>query len=100
MEEKHVFLLSYLYRWPDGTWPGQLVGVYSSLEQVEHAVARLRQRPGFRDQPNGFRIDGRILDEDYDAPMFFTDGSLGHGTGPAGTSGPAPGGTDQTPSGS
>jgi hypothetical protein len=99
MEKKHVFLLSYLYHWPNGAWTGMLVGVYSSLEKAEQAIARLRQRPGFRDYPDGFRIDGRILDEDYDDPAFFADGSVGLGTGPGRTSGPVPGRIDQKPSG-
>jgi hypothetical protein len=73
MENKHVFVLSYLRPLPDGT----SIGVYSSLERAEQAIARLRQRPGFRDYPDGFQVDGRILDVDYDDPMFFDDGHAG-----------------------
>jgi hypothetical protein len=73
MEKRHVFLLSYLCPLPDGDWSGISIGVYSSLERAEQAIARLRQRPGFRDYPDGFRIDGRLLDEDYDDPTFFID---------------------------
>src|SRR5947209_2890723 len=100
MEKKHVYLLTYVCPKRDGRWTGLLVGVYSSLEEVERAITRLRRRPGFQDYPNGFRIDGRILDEDYDDPLFFFDGSVGKGTGPGGTSGPAPGRLDQPPASS
>lgn len=99
MAKVHVFLLTYLYP-HDGIWSAMLLGVYSSLGQAEQAIARLRQRPGFSDYPNGFRIDGRILDEDYDDPMFFAGGSVGKGTGPGGTPGPAPGRIDKTLGGS
>jgi hypothetical protein len=48
------------------------IGVYSSLEKVEVAKARIRLRPGYRDFPEGFRVDCYKADEDYDDPMFLT----------------------------
>jgi homoserine kinase type II len=47
------------------------IGVYSSLEAGEAAMARMRSRPGYRDFPDGFRVDSYRVDEDYDDPMFF-----------------------------
>jgi hypothetical protein len=69
---KHVYVLSYLRQYPDGQWTGTFVGVYSSLEQVEHAKKRLLSRPSYRDCPYSFRVDGVMLDVDYDDPHFFT----------------------------
>jgi hypothetical protein len=68
----HVFVLSYARPMSDGPWAGMFIGVYSSLEKVEAAKERMRVRPGFRDFPDGFRIDCLRIDEDYDDPMFFT----------------------------
>jgi hypothetical protein len=71
MDRRHVYLLSYVYPYPNGTWAGMFIGVYSSLEQAEQAVAQLRQRPGYKDYPDGFRTDARLLDHEYDDPTFF-----------------------------
>jgi hypothetical protein len=68
----HGFVLSYMRPMVDGTWAGMFVGVYSSLEKVEAAMARMRLRPGFRDFADGFRVDCYRMDKDYDDPMFFT----------------------------
>lgn len=68
-----VYVLSYMRPTNDNCWAGMFVGVYSSLESVEHAKARMRQRPGFRDFPDGFRVDCYRVDADYDDPMFFTN---------------------------
>ena len=46
----------------DGT--ERLVGIYSSEARAEAAIARLRDKPGFSDWPDGFRIFGSWLDHD------------------------------------
>lgn len=40
------------------------IGIYTSRKRAEDAIARLRSQPGFRDWPNGFRIQMVGLDED------------------------------------
>jgi hypothetical protein len=67
----HVFVLSYKRQKPDGAWEGQFIGVYSSMEQVEAAQARLQPRLAFRDYPQGFYVDCWLLDQDYDGQDFF-----------------------------
>ena len=42
----------------------RLVGFYSSAAQAGAAMLRLRDKPGFRDWPDGFRIFEYGLDED------------------------------------
>jgi hypothetical protein len=69
---KHVYVLSYLQQYSDGRWTGTFVGVYSSLEQAEEAKKRLLSRPSYRDYPHSFRVDGVMLDVDYDDSHFFT----------------------------
>ncbi len=68
----HAFVLSYMRPTAEGHFAGMFIGVYSSLKEVESAMARMRQRPGYRDHPDGFRVDCYRLNEDYDDPMFFT----------------------------
>jgi len=40
------------------------IGIYSSRARAEEAIARLRAQPGFRDWPDGFRIQPVGLDDD------------------------------------
>src|SRR5262245_184731 len=68
---KHVYLLSYLRQVPDGQWTGEFVGVYSSLEEVEAAKKRVLSRPSYSDSPHSFRVDGVMLNVDYDGSHFL-----------------------------
>ena len=50
----------------------RLVGFYSSAAQAEAAILRLRDKPGFRNWPDGFRVFGDTLDEDSWLDGFAT----------------------------
>src|SRR6266508_1839143 len=92
---RHVFVLSYASPLPGGSWTVAFIGVYSSLEQAELAKARIGRQIGFRDYPEGFRIDCFRLDEDYDDPQLMTLGPPPDWTGPGdppNISGPPPAG--------
>ncbi|HZP99580.1 MAG TPA: hypothetical protein VFB13_08590 [Reyranella sp.] len=41
------------------------VGVYSSRERAEQALARLRNKPGFRERPEAWEILEWELDKDH-----------------------------------
>ena len=41
----------------------KFIGVYSSEDLARAAVARLRDKPGFRDFPDRWKIDDYCLDE-------------------------------------
>lgn len=47
----------------------KLLGIYSSREKAEQALAGLRVKPGFRDYPDGFELYEAALDE-----TCFTEG--------------------------
>ncbi|MBI3409220.1 MAG: hypothetical protein HY040_12810 [Planctomycetes bacterium] len=68
----HDYVLSYNRPYKE-TWTGAFIGVYSSLEQVENAIERLRPKMAFKDYPNGFVYECLRLDEDYDDPTHGTD---------------------------
>jgi hypothetical protein len=51
----------------------KLIGVYSSESQADDAVARARQKPGFRDLPEGFCIAKYVLDKDEWTDGYVTD---------------------------
>jgi hypothetical protein len=68
----HIYVLSYLRPLPDGGLAGADIGYYTTVSMVEAAKARLRDRPGFRDYPEGFSVNCYRIDEDYDDPTFFT----------------------------
>jgi hypothetical protein len=42
-----------------------LIGVYSLQSKAEEALTRAKNLPGFKDYPDGFVIDGYVLDEDH-----------------------------------
>jgi homoserine kinase type II len=50
----------------------KLVGIYSSRAQAEAAIERLRDKPGFRDFPDGFHIYEDELDRDGWTEGFLT----------------------------
>jgi len=68
-----VYVLWYGRQLPDGRWTGMNIGYYSSMQKLEEARDRMRQRPGFRDYPEGFSVNSYRMDEEYDDPMFFTN---------------------------
>ncbi len=78
---KSVFVLQHMHSVADDE-EVKLVGVYSSRENAESAVARLRDLPGFRDHPqivdygseggDGFVIDEYTLDSDHWAEGFVS----------------------------
>lgn len=68
---KHVYVLSYAHPLPDGHWAGMLIGVYSSLDELEKAKTRLLSRPTYRQFPDGFRVSGMQINVEYDNSEFF-----------------------------
>lgn len=43
----------------------KLIGVYRSKEAADNAAARLKDKPGFCDSPDGFHFDLYELDKDH-----------------------------------
>ena len=54
----------------------KLIGVYSSRQLARDAIKRLRDKPGFRDYPERWKIDDWDLDQDEWLEGFVT---VGHG---------------------
>ena len=50
----------------------KMIGVYSSPEQAQSAIERLKSQLGFADTPEGFEIDLYILDEDQWTEGYVT----------------------------
>lgn len=61
---KSVFVLQHVHSRQDDVEDVKFIGVYSSRENAEAAVARLSRLPGFSDVPDGFHIDEYRLDQD------------------------------------
>ena len=67
----HVFLLWHVHE----TQPcddEKLIGVYESQDAVQAAVERLRVQPGFRDTPEGFKIDRYEINKDHWTEGYVT----------------------------
>lgn len=73
MEKKAVFVLQHSHE-IDGqvAEDSKLIGCYSSRTNAEAAIARLADKPGFRDHPQGFCIDRYVVDEDHWVDGFIT----------------------------
>jgi hypothetical protein len=67
-----LFVVQHLHVLHDGEEDVKLIGVYSSSEGAERAVARLRLQAGFCDTPEGFSIDRYTLDEDHWTEGYVT----------------------------
>lgn len=50
----------------------KLLGVFTTKEKAQQALARLRDKPGFRDYPDGFEILDGPIDETYWLEGFAT----------------------------
>lgn len=59
-----VFVVQHVHSREDGVEDVKLVGVYSSRETAQAAVARMSRLPGFADAPDGFHIDVYRVDQD------------------------------------
>ncbi|UPG72593.1 hypothetical protein MVG78_19325 [Roseomonas gilardii subsp. gilardii] len=54
----------------------KLIGIYSSEEKARQAIGRMRQLPGFRDWPGGFRITEVVVDQEL-WPEGFNEADTG-----------------------
>lgn len=59
-----VYVLQHVHSLNDGAEDVKFVGVYSSRESAQAAMARLRLVPGFSETPAGFHIDEYQVDKD------------------------------------
>jgi hypothetical protein len=59
-----VFVIQHVHTQKDGTEYVKFIGVYSTRENAQVAVARLCRVPGFVDVPDGFCIDEYRVDQD------------------------------------
>lgn len=58
-----VFVLQHVHSTRD-VEDVKFIGVYSSRQKAQEAVARLVELPGFADTPDGFHIDEYRIDND------------------------------------
>jgi len=59
-----VFVLQHAHTQDDGVEDVKFIGVYSSREKAQAAVARLSLHPGFADARDGFTVDEYTVDKD------------------------------------
>ncbi len=59
-----VFVLQHVHERDDGAEDVKFIGVYSSRENADAAVARLSHLPGFAEARDGFHVDEYRVDQD------------------------------------
>ena len=57
----------------DGYHHGKIVGIYSSADKARAAIERMRDKPGFKDYPERWKIYPRTLDRDSWTEGFVTE---------------------------
>ena len=67
-----VFVLQHVHSQEDGVEDVKFIGVYSSQEKAQEAVARMVHLPGFADAPDGFHIDEYRIDQDHWVEGYVT----------------------------
>jgi hypothetical protein len=67
-----VFIVWHVHRIVDDQEDEKLLGVYRTEQDATAAIARAREKPGFRDCPDGFAIDAYELNKDHWAEGFVT----------------------------
>ena len=60
-----VYVVQHVHELGENNENIKFIGVYSSEENANAAMSRLRQKPGFRNAPDGFNLDEYDLDQDY-----------------------------------
>lgn len=51
----------------------KLIGVYSTAQNADAAIQRLKDKPGFRDPSGTFTVDAYPIDQDHWAEGFGID---------------------------
>lgn len=67
-----VYVLQHVHAFEDGAEDVKFIGVYSSRENAQAAIARLCQAPGFSEAPAGFHIDEYQIDKDQWVERYST----------------------------
>jgi hypothetical protein len=69
-----VFVVQHVHSQEDGIEDVKFIGVYSSREKADAAVARLSSLRGFSDAPDGFHVDEYLVDKDQWVEGYVTIG--------------------------
>ena len=69
-----VFVVQHVHSREDGVEEVKFIGVYSSRQKADAAVARLSRLPGFADAPDGFHVDEYRIDQDQWAEGYAVVG--------------------------
>ncbi len=67
-----VFILWHVHTFDDDEEDEKLIGVYSTQEEAEAAIERLKAKPGFVDATEGFGIDCYVVNEDHWTEGYVT----------------------------
>jgi hypothetical protein len=67
-----VYVLQHVHSVDDRAEDVKFIGVYSSRENAQAAIIRLRHAPGFSEAPDGFHIDEYQIDKDQWVEGFST----------------------------
>ena len=67
-----IFVVQHVHEIEKDIEDVKFIGVYSSLNNANMAVERLKAQPGFCDLPGGFHIDEYSLDKDHWSEGFIT----------------------------
>ncbi len=70
--DKTVFMLHHVHEFENGHEDVKLIGVFSTREKAESALAKVKDMPGFKELPQGFSLDEHTLDQLGWVEGYFT----------------------------
>jgi hypothetical protein len=76
-----VLVLQHVHESEDGSEKVKMIGVYASDADARAAIARLRDKEGFRLFPEGFHVDPYEIGKDHWTEGYITAQSDGTFTG-------------------
>ena len=71
-----VYVVQHVHSREDGNDDVKFIGVYSSRETADAAIARLSLQPGFSETIDGFSVDEYHLDQDQWVEGFVEAGAV------------------------
>ena len=71
-----VYVVQHVHSRDDDHEDVKFIGVYSSRENADAAIARLSHQPGFSEAIGGFSVDEYPLDRDQGAEGFVEAGAV------------------------
>lgn len=70
--DQSVFVLQHVHQWEDGEEDVKMIGVYSTHEEADKAIERMKLLPGFDQAADNFSVGRYQLNVDHWTEGYVT----------------------------